>query len=104
MPTLESIIRETAHRARIQNVRGEQVPAVNCTAFENEVCAEVLKLYPDAPFVACWHERADGTQLWRLRHRHSIEEFVEPFVDVEAIIAERDELQSEMVRRLVDAP
>ena len=94
------MILEIARRARIRLVRGEYVPVVNCTAFDGEVCAEMLKMFPDAPFVACWHERADGSQSWRLHYRNSgdVTEFIEPALDVETLIAERDELQDELLR------
>ena len=104
MPDISKVILEVAHRARIRLVRGEYVPVVNCTAFENEVCAEMLKIFPDAPFAACWHERADGSQAWRLRHRApgGYTEFIEPGIDVDALIAERDELVAELVKRSCD--
>ena len=96
------MIREIALRARIQNIRGEYMPMVNCTAFADEVCTEMLNLYPDALAAACWYERTDGSRFWRLRYRNSEDrmEFIEPAVDVEAIIAERDELQGELLKFL----
>ena len=99
---MKPITLEVAHRARIRLVRGEHVPVVNCTAFEDEVCAEMLHLFPDAPFAACWHERADGSQTWRLRYRDTgdITEFIEPAIDVDALIEERDELQRELLKIL----
>ena len=104
---IKSMIHEVAQRARIQTVCGQRAPVVNCTAFEDEVCAEMLRLFPNAPFSACWHERVDGSHLWKLRHRNpedGITEWIEPAFDVESLITERDELQSELVRRLHDIP
>jgi len=97
---MKSIIHEVARRARIRLIRNEYVPVVNCTAFVDEVCAEMLKLFPDAPFAACWHERADGSQAWWLCHRDTddVTEFVEPAIDVEALIVERDDLQRELIQ------
>jgi len=96
------LIHEVAHRSRIRLVRGEYVPVVNCTAFEDKVCAEMLNLFPDASFVACWHERADGSQAWRLHYRDSddVTEFIEPAIDLETLLAERDELQREILKFL----
>jgi len=96
------MIFKIAQRARLQLIRDERVPVVNCTAFEDEVCAEMLKRFPDAAFAACWYERINGSQVWRLRYRDTddVTEFIEPAIDVEAIIAERDELQSELIKFL----
>jgi len=116
MSETESMIVEIASRARIRSVCDAYGPVVNCTGFEEEVCEQVLKLFPEAAFAGCWHERADGSQLWTLwsagkydvrqiarrMHGHGDArraEFIDPAIDVEAVIAERDELTNALLAR-----
>jgi len=113
MPEREQTILEIAKRARIRSVCGAYAPVVNCTAFEEEVCLQILKLFPEAAFTACWHVRGDGSELWTLFSAGKCDvgqiarqmrgngdarrvEFIEPAVDVEKIIHERDELIHEL--------
>jgi len=108
MREMKQMIHEVAKRVRV--VCGSYyAPVVNCTAFEEEVCAEMLKMFPNAPFAACWHARGDGTELWTLRSAGKCDvgqiarrmeghgdathaRFIDPAIDMEEIIAERDAL------------
>ena len=118
MTEYQKIIQETAARAGIRSVCGVRAPAVNCTAFVDEVCAEILKNFPNAPFAACWHECADGSQEWTLRSRGNYDvgqlvertyggrdakraKFIVSCVDIEKLIDERDLLLDEVMGRSV---
>ena len=74
----------------------------------------MFKMFPDAAFVACWHERADGSQLWTLCSAGEYDvrqialrmhgngdarraEFIDPVIDVDKLIAERDQLLEDLL-------
>lgn len=45
------------------------IPCVNATGYWNEVCHEMLKRYPQYPFVSAFFKRSDGKTQWSLRSR-----------------------------------
>lgn len=54
-------VREIAGAARIDSLAGAYVPMVACPAsMSSDVGHALLNLYPDAPFAACYQDKADG--------------------------------------------
>jgi hypothetical protein len=45
------------------------VPVLNCTAFISETCEELLRIHPEARFVATYFDGKDGKRVWSLRSR-----------------------------------
>ena len=60
--------RHLANTAR-REVGGYLVPTVNAVVFQSEIGDRLSTLYPDAPFVACYFDLADGNRKWSLRSR-----------------------------------
>lgn len=56
-------------QARLETLAEYEVPVVNAGALGTEVGERLLSLYPDAPFVAIYFDRADGKRQWSLRSR-----------------------------------
>jgi len=113
---MEQMILEVAKRARIRYVCGDYAPVVNCTAFEEEVCTQILKLFPNVAFAACWHQRKDGSELWTLYSAGDYDvsqialrmhgngnsrraELIDPAIDVERVCEERDQLLETLAAR-----
>jgi oligoribonuclease NrnB/cAMP/cGMP phosphodiesterase (DHH superfamily) len=49
-----------------------RIPVVNATSLWSEVCEELLSLYPEAPFVGCYHQIPHGEETiykWSLRSK-----------------------------------
>jgi hypothetical protein len=59
--------------ARIESLAGHLVPVANAPLLGSEVGEELLKRYPDAPFVAMYFDRADGKRQWSLRSREDFD-------------------------------
>jgi uncharacterized protein len=59
--------------ARLQTLAGYRVPVVNAPILGSEVGEELLKRYPEAPFVAMYFDRADGKRQWSLRSREDFD-------------------------------
>ncbi len=59
--------------ARIESLAGHLVPVANAPLLGSEVGEELLKRYPEAPFVAMYFDRADGKRQWSLRSRASFD-------------------------------
>ena len=55
--------------ATLQTVSGYLVPVVNATCYQSEIGDRLIARYPDAPFAACYLDRADGRRQWSLRSR-----------------------------------
>ena len=55
--------------ATLQTVGGYLVPVVNATCYQSEIGEQLNLRYPDAPFAACYLERADGKRQWSLRSK-----------------------------------
>ncbi len=51
-----------------------KVPVVNTSVFWSEVGHKLLKLYPDAPFVASYTDLPEGKRMWSLRSEDSRED------------------------------
>lgn len=62
-------VRLACDQATTGVVGGYAVPVVNASNLHSEVGEALLKRYPDAPFVASYADRADGTRKWSLRCR-----------------------------------
>ncbi|MCJ8158819.1 hypothetical protein [Sphingomonas sp. LaA6.9] len=59
---------EMVTTAQFKPINGITVPVVNCSwAFASDVAHELLERYPDAPFAACYYDRADGSRTYSLR-------------------------------------
>jgi hypothetical protein len=54
---------------RMESLAGHRVPVVNAPLLGSEVGEELLKRYPEAPFVALYFDRGDGKRQWSLRSR-----------------------------------
>jgi len=39
------------------------IPCVNTPCYASETCERLMELYPDVPFVACWHETGKGRKF-----------------------------------------
>jgi hypothetical protein len=59
--------------ARMESLAGYRVPVVNAPLLGSEVGEELLKQYPDAPFVAIYFDRGDGKRQWSLRSREGFD-------------------------------
>ncbi len=55
--------------ATLRTVGGYLVPVVNATCYQSEIGDQLISRYPDAPFAACFLDRADGRRQWSLRSR-----------------------------------
>lgn len=58
---------------RFEMLAGYRIPVVNAPVFGSEVGAELLKLHPEAPFVALYFDRGDGKRQWSLRSRNDFD-------------------------------
>ncbi len=58
---------------RMETLAGYRVPVVNAPLLGSEVGEEMLKRYPDAPFVALYFDRGDGKRQWSLRSREDFD-------------------------------
>lgn len=47
----------------------DSIPVVNTTSLWSEVGEELLRLYPEATFVGCYHTTRDGHEKWSLRSK-----------------------------------
>jgi len=59
--------------ARMETLAGYRVPVVNAALLGSEVGEELLKRYPEAPFVAIYFDRGDGKRQWSLRSREEFD-------------------------------
>lgn len=61
-------IAEMLRERRDMVINGVTVPVVNCSwAFASDVAHELLQAVPDAPFAACYYDRAGGMRSFSLR-------------------------------------
>lgn len=60
------LITRAASRVRWIELAGHKIPAVNSCLFQSEVCEELCRRYPEAPFSATWYVK-DQRQAWSLR-------------------------------------
>ncbi|HLE70380.1 MAG TPA: phosphoesterase [Vicinamibacteria bacterium] len=58
---------------RMETLAGYRVPVVNAPLLGSEVGEELLKRYPEAPFVAIYFDRGDGKRQWSLRSREDFD-------------------------------
>jgi hypothetical protein len=58
---------------RMESLAGRLVPVVNAPLLGSEVGEELLKRYPEAPFVAVYFDRGDGKRQWSLRSREDFD-------------------------------
>jgi hypothetical protein len=58
---------------RMDTLAGYRVPVVNAPLLGSEVGEELLKRYPEAPFVALYFDRGDGKRQWSLRSREDFD-------------------------------
>jgi hypothetical protein len=58
---------------RVDSLAGYRVPVVNAPLLGSEVGEELLKRYPEAPFVAIYFDRGDGKRQWSLRSREDFD-------------------------------
>lgn len=75
IPAGEALIRfeqqifEKALRAvRFEMIDGHKVPVINSNVFKSEFGSRLCRSFPDAPFVAIYHDRKDN-RVWSLRSR-----------------------------------
>lgn len=55
---------------RISNLEGYEIPIVNTSVFESEICEKLLMKYPQAPFVATFYRSSrDQVETYSLRSR-----------------------------------
>lgn len=77
------LVRDMAAHAYVQEIGGHQVPTLNVPyMFASDCGEELLKLYPNAPFVAAWFRRGDGKLQFSLRsedHRTDVSEIAARF-------------------------
>jgi uncharacterized protein len=69
-------------QAHEQDVGGYRVPTVNATSLWSEVGEELLRRYPEAPFVAAYYDLANGLRKWSLRsqdHRQDVSAIAKQF-------------------------
>ncbi|MGH9391689.1 MAG: DHHA1 domain-containing protein, partial [Vicinamibacteria bacterium] len=59
--------------ARMETLAGYRVPVVNAPLLGSEVGEELLKRFPEAPFVAIYFDRGDGKRQWSLRSREDFD-------------------------------
>ncbi len=59
--------------ARVETLGSYRVPVVNAPLLGSEVGEELLKRYPEAPFVAIYFDRGDGKRQWSLRSRENFD-------------------------------
>ncbi|MFN8526934.1 MAG: DHHA1 domain-containing protein [Chloroflexota bacterium] len=67
--TVQSIL----NFARMGTVGGHNVPIVNASTHLSDIGAALLARYPDAPFVAAYHDDAAGRRRWSLRSREGFD-------------------------------
>ena len=59
---------EMVATARSETINGVSVPVVNCSwAFASDVAHALLVANSEAPFAACYYDRADGSRSYSLR-------------------------------------
>lgn len=58
-----------ASQAYLEKLGDYTIPVVNATSLWSEVCEELIRLYPEAEFVGCWHETKDHHLKWSLRSK-----------------------------------
>jgi uncharacterized protein len=63
------MVRLLCANRRFEVLAGHRIPVVNAPVLGSEVGAELLKMYPECPFVAFYFDRADGKRQWSLRSR-----------------------------------
>ena len=63
----DQIMRETLERHHMAFISGQWVPVVNSTCFWSDITFELLKMYPQAPFVAAYYAVDGERQKWSLR-------------------------------------
>lgn len=57
------------NQARWIKLGDYNIPTVNATSLWSEVGDELLRLYPEAPFVASWHQTRDCAVKYSLRSK-----------------------------------
>jgi len=61
-------VTEMTRERHFKTIDGHSVPVVNCSwAFASDVAHALLENFPDAPFAACYYDRADGARTYSLR-------------------------------------
>jgi uncharacterized protein len=63
------LVARSCRDARIVEIAGYEVPAVNATCHQSEIGHRLLKLYPERPFSASYRDDAEGVRVWSLRSR-----------------------------------
>ena len=58
-----------ADTVQLVNLAGHRIPAVQTDNLMSDVCHELLKRFPKAPFAAAWHITEEGQEKWSLRSR-----------------------------------
>jgi nanoRNase/pAp phosphatase (c-di-AMP/oligoRNAs hydrolase) len=66
---VEMICNQAHYTSFFIHIGFDRVPVVNATSLWSEVGEELLKLYPEAPFVGCSHTTRDGHEKWSLRSK-----------------------------------
>ena len=62
-------VKKMCNKVYMDTVGDHLVPVVNTSCSWSEVGHFLLDKYPDAPFVASYTDKSDGTRLWSLRSR-----------------------------------
>ena len=62
-------VEQMCQHVRWRELAGCRIPYVNATLFQSEVGHALCERFPEAPFVACYLDRADGKRQWSLRGR-----------------------------------
>jgi len=57
----------------IGSIGAEKMPIVNSSAYQSEVCEELLRRYPEHPCVAMYYVTKDRRKTWSLRSRGSFD-------------------------------
>jgi oligoribonuclease NrnB/cAMP/cGMP phosphodiesterase (DHH superfamily) len=69
----KELVSTVCANARMESLAGHRVPVVNAPLLGSEVGEELLKRYPEAPFVAIYFDRGDGKRQWSLRSREDFD-------------------------------
>lgn len=64
----QQVVMITRH-AIPKKIDGHTVPVCNATSLWSEVGEMLLKMFPDAPFAACYSDTREGLRRWSLRSR-----------------------------------
>jgi uncharacterized protein len=63
------LVNQMCAQAKMLDIAGRRVPAVNASVLFSEIGEQLCLLYPDAPFAAYWFHRGDGMTQWGLRSK-----------------------------------